>query len=638
MATTAVSSTTTSATSTSAATTATTTAAATAAANRANAQKIMNTLGAGSGVDVNALAQSLVDAEKLPRQNEINTKISKSDAKVSGYSAVSFSLNALSTAFAALKDTSGFTGVSASSNSAAFSATATGTAQVASHDIEVLSLAKPQRTLSNGFLTNNYPLNVSGSASAPMTLTLTLAGALSTDIPVSASQATPAGVVTSINAMSAKTGVKAILVNTGDQGQAAVPSVSKLSTPFPAVVPAKTSDDYGDFTVTVGGQTMVVPKPNPAVSDINSYAAVLQTALQAQDTTSVNQNITVTVDVDGGLLVHDARGRTLSGLSLKNADGLTDSGLAATTVTAGALGVSAKPYKIMLTGPTGQAQNFTMSAKDTATGNPVSGLDFSGAPLQSASDASIKVDGISYRRSSNSLKDVIDGVTLDLKNTTALSGPGVLDLVRDTTPVKDKLKALVSAYNDANSVLNVVSDPKSTVDQFGASLVGDSTVRRIRDQMRAMVTGSSSTPSNGFSQIWQFGISLDQTGALTTDDTKMEAALQSNFNDAVAMFTGGTDNLSTYSTQPAGLAGDAVKKLTALTSKTGFIQQQSDSATAQSTKYKDDLTKLDTRMQTLLDRYTKQFGVMNSLVGQTNSLKTSLKSTFDGMMATYTNK
>jgi len=43
-------------------------------------------------------------------------------------------------------------------------------------------------------------------------------------------------------------------------------------------------------------------------------------------------------------------------------------------------------------------------------------------------------------------------------------------------------------------------------------------------------------------------------------------------------------------------------------------------------------------MDALLARYTKQFSVMDSLVGQTNSLKTSLKSTFDGMMSVYTNK
>jgi len=641
MATTSVSSTSGTSATTLASSSALTAAAAATAANRANAQKIMNTLGAGSGVDVNALAQSLVDAEKMPRQNELNNKITKSDGKVSGYSAMSFALNALSDSFKSLKDQSGFTGVSASnSDTAAFSTTASGLAQVGSHDIEVLAVAKPQRSLSDGFLSPNYPLN----AGAAMKLTVTLAAGISVDVPVAAGKDNPNGVVASINAMTAKTGVKASLVNTGDKGIAPVPSSTELVGPVlnPSALPPVTMASYGTFSATLSGNpatalSVDIRQLAPMPTDMASLATALQTRLRAQDTTSLNDNISVTVSGSGGLVLTDARGRTITGVGMTTSAN-APSGLSTNVMAAGAQGVSAKPYKIMLTGPTGAAQGFTVGVKDNATGNALSSLSFAQPPLQAASDASIKVDGISFTRSSNSIKDVVPGLTLDLKAQTPVGVPANVDLVRDTTPVKDKINSLVAAYNDAMAVLNVVSDPKSTVEQFGATLVGDSTVRRVREQMRAMVTGNSNTPSNGISQIWQFGVSLDQTGKLSVDDTKLEAMLQSNFDDAVKVFTGNTDNLSTFSTQPAGLAGEAVKKITAMTSKTGFIQQQSNNATTQITKYKADLTKLDTRMEVLLARYTKQFGVMNSLVGQTNSLKTSLKSTFDGMMATYTNK
>jgi flagellar hook-associated protein 2 len=43
-------------------------------------------------------------------------------------------------------------------------------------------------------------------------------------------------------------------------------------------------------------------------------------------------------------------------------------------------------------------------------------------------------------------------------------------------------------------------------------------------------------------------------------------------------------------------------------------------------------------MTLLLARYIKQFSVMDSLVGQTNSLRTSLSSTFTGMQSIYNNK
>ena len=43
-------------------------------------------------------------------------------------------------------------------------------------------------------------------------------------------------------------------------------------------------------------------------------------------------------------------------------------------------------------------------------------------------------------------------------------------------------------------------------------------------------------------------------------------------------------------------------------------------------------------MDLVLKRYQKQFAAMDSLVGNVNSQKTSLKSTFDGMMASMTGK
>jgi flagellar capping protein FliD len=51
----------------------------------------------------------------------------------------------------------------------------------------------------------------------------------------------------------------------------------------------------------------------------------------------------------------------------------------------------------------------------------------------------------------------------------------------------------------------------------------------------------------------------------------------------------------------------------------------------QTTSYKEDLTKLQTRMSALLARYQKQFASMDSMVGQATSTKASLKSTFNNM-------
>ena len=508
MATTAVSSSTTTAATTAA--TAAQTAASTNATNKAAAQALMSSLNAGSGVDTASLAENLVKAERVPQENAINAKITKNESRISGYSAISFVMSEVQTAFSALKDQTSFSSLTANnSNPTAFSVTTGAYAAEGSHDVEVLQVAKYQRSASNGVTSPTTSLN----GGKGMSFQFTVGGSAKSVISLADGKDTPQDMVDAIN--NAKTGVTAKLVNTGDG--------------------------------------------------------------------------------------------------------------------------SATPYQIVLSGPTGAAGVFSLSM-DYGSGGGSPGVTFSASNPnnQSASDAKIKVDGVTYTRSNNTISDVVAGVTFNLKATTSTAAS--LDLTRDTTAIKDKLNTLVQKYNDAMSMFNVVTDPKSTVDTYGATLVGDSTARMIKQQLRSMFTAQSSTPGTSIGALWQMGFSVDQTGVMSLDSTKLDSALTDHFDDVVKTFTGNQNNVSAYTVAPAGIAGDAIKSLSKMLSSTGPMQTQSTNAETQNTKYKDDLTKLGTRMDSLLARYQKQFSAMNSLVGSINSQKTSLKSSFDGMMASLTGK
>jgi flagellar hook-associated protein 2 len=122
------------------------------ALNKSNAQKIITSLGAGSGVDVSSLAQNLTDAERIPRENAINAKINKNDARVSGISAITYTFSQVQVAFQALNDQTDFTGAAASvSDSSALDAVAGANATTGTHELVVTSLAKSQRVLSGSF-------------------------------------------------------------------------------------------------------------------------------------------------------------------------------------------------------------------------------------------------------------------------------------------------------------------------------------------------------------------------------------------------------------------------------------------------------------------------------------------------------
>ncbi len=487
MATTSVSSTSTAASSVS---TPASNAASLAAANRANAQKIITSLNAGSGVDVNTLAQNLVDAERVPRENVLNSKISKNESRISGYSAISFMVSELKNAMAALKDKNSFNVTTNTvSLPSALAVSTTASAELGSHELQITSLAKPKLvTTVQGFTGGSAALNAAQWGS------LNINGQT-----VSVNTLTPDGVVAAING-TANLGVTAKLVK-----------------------------------------------------------------------------------VDG----------------------------------------SANPYKIVLTGKS--AENFAVPDPD--------GL-FS--VTQAASSASFKLDGIQYTRSTNVVDDVLSGVTLTLKTPSADNIS--LSLARDTSTLKDKFNAVVTAYNDATDLLKEVTNPKSTLETYGGTLVSDATARQVKQQLRNLMTVSSSTPGSSVSALWQMGISIDETGKMSADATKLDTALVNKFDDVVLALTGNQNNLSEASAVAGGLFGDASRKLGKIIGKEGPLLTQSTNADTQNTRYKADLEKLQTRMDSLLKRYTKQFASMESLVGQVNSQKTSLKSTFEGMMAVYTNK
>ena len=84
------------------------------------------------------------------------------------------------------------------------------------------------------------------------------------------------------------------------------------------------------------------------------------------------------------------------------------------------------------------------------------------------------------------------------------------------------------------------------------------------------------------------------------------------------------------------MAAEAIKRLDRLLRFGNPIDSQSKRASEDVKRYEGDLEKLEDRMQKLLARYNAQFSVMESIVGNSTSMRTSLKSSFEGMMAMYT--
>lgn len=170
---------------------------------------------------------------------------------------------------------------------------------------------------------------------------------------------------------------------------------------------------------------------------------------------------------------------------------------------------------------------------------------------QSAQDSQIRVDGYPsgawISRSSNTIDDVISGVTLHLHDTTDAAGEEIT-LTRDIQSVKDKLNSMVDAYN-----LAVVQIQENTgydsVTKTGGVLMGDFVVSTIRSQIRTPLitqTNGFKVDIDNFLTPAQIGLELDKDGVLNLDTNVFDEAIADDYMGVLALIgadkTGSSDS------------------------------------------------------------------------------------------------
>jgi len=175
------------------------------------ASPILPSLGLGSGLDTTAIVKALVDAEKTPKQSQLDRRTSANTASISAVGSLKSALTAYKTALEKLNDTANpaFLGsTAASSNDKYVKATAGSSAVNGSYSIQVSQLATASRVASQRFTDSSSVVSASGG-----TLTITQNNAdFDVTIPANATlqQARDA-----INAQANAKGFTANIVNDG---------------------------------------------------------------------------------------------------------------------------------------------------------------------------------------------------------------------------------------------------------------------------------------------------------------------------------------------------------------------------------------------------------------------------------------
>jgi flagellar hook-associated protein 2 len=155
--------------------------------------------------------------------------------------------------------------------------------------------------------------------------------------------------------------------------------------------------------------------------------------------------------------------------------------------------------------------------------------------IQAGTNAGITVDGVTVTPSSNTVDDVITGVTLKLKKIAA-DTTVTLSVARDYAKIKETIGGFVTAYNDLIDAVNVQSSYDSDKQETGGVLFGDSTLRSIKKSLTDLIINRVSGVDEDFSTLALIGIKIGNDSRLTIDDEDLQGYLETNFDDVKKLF------------------------------------------------------------------------------------------------------
>lgn len=209
-------------------------------------------------------------------------------------------------------------------------------------------------------------------------------------------------------------------------------------------------------------------------------------------------------------------------------------------------------------------------------------------------DAEISVDGYSVTRPSNTIDDVLTGVTLDLHN----ADPGIpytLDIARDTASVAESVQAFADAYNEIMTSIDTLRDNE---------LATDSALFSVERGLRSMINTPATGLNSGLSYLAEIGVTFSRDGVLTVNTSDVESALAGNFNAVSELFStdgqGFANRLDTLVDGWLGIDGLINGRTDGLDSRKRLLQSREESLEYRMGQIEAGLYAQFTRLDTLL--------------------------------------
>ncbi len=402
-------------------------------------------------------------------------------------------------------------------------------------------------------------------------------------------------------------------------------SLSGLSSLQSLAARAATSSNPESFTVSADNNASVGNSQIEVVNLASAHKLVSQNQFAAATTAVGAGRLTIAVgsesfnvDIVGG------QNNTLAGIRDAINKASDNPGVTASILTV-SNGVGGTVSKLVLSSDeTGAANAIAVSVTGDSDGNDTdnSGLSsFVNANMDvksTATDALIRVDGFNVTSSTNVVKDAIQGVTLTLLK----AAPTVNENLKvsiDKTAIKDNLSSFVDEFNLLSETLDYLTKYDPETKEAGL-LTGDSTVRSIENQLRRLLSSAVSDVGGSYNTLASIGITTQRDGTLKLDSSKLDKALDSNFDDVAQMLGG--DN---------GIAKKLDDTLKNLTKTGGMISSRNSTFLKQLEDIDAQREKLELHMTSFEERLRAQYSAMDAIVSSLNSTGNYIQQQMDAI-------
>ncbi|MCL2645210.1 MAG: flagellar filament capping protein FliD [Betaproteobacteria bacterium] len=349
-------------------------------------------------------------------------------------------------------------------------------------------------------------------------------------------------------------------------------------------------DKFGTFKGSVGNESVASITVGSGAHS-GSYSLEVTQLAQAQKSyfsaDNFNGNVPIEFSFADSSKNFEVSPASNSLTAIANAINQADKGVTATVVN------GKDGQQLILTGKEGAENAFTVGG---------AGVTGTYDTRQVAQDAKLKIDGIEVNSSSNTVKDAVTGVTVQLKEI----GSTTMTVTSDhTEKLKKGLEDFVKAFNDVVTTLKSLGsyDPET---KAAGALNGNRILRDAQSTLRGLVSEQSSIvdKDGGSMMLSKLGITFQKDGTLAIDNAKLTAAV----NDDPALVANFTAEIgSRFNTGLDKLSGAG-----------GMVQSVTDSLRSSVRGLEKRQEAMETRLKAVEERYRKQFSALDTLISSMN--------------------